>query len=207
MALLGGIKTLLHEQGMTIKGVQKMLREQGVRHVAGLGPQPLDPVDADMAMGEEYGHPGAGHARDARHTGGAPSRGSAPRHPGQGLRPARRALPCRRPRLRRNPRCGLAKWPRQPPSQPRPLPRPRRRARGGACRTCRPNLLAPGLLSAILARDPAALSQRSARLAPVVARLATLRDRLRADVMKGSPCRIPPCPRRRLGLEGRPVGL
>ena len=42
MALLGGIKTLLHEQGMTIKGVQKLLREQGARHVSALGPQPLD---------------------------------------------------------------------------------------------------------------------------------------------------------------------
>ncbi len=40
MALLGGIKILLHEQGMTIKGVQKMLREKGSRHVAALGPQP-----------------------------------------------------------------------------------------------------------------------------------------------------------------------
>ena len=36
MELLGGIKKLLHEDGMTIKGVQKILREQGVRHVAGL---------------------------------------------------------------------------------------------------------------------------------------------------------------------------
>jgi DNA-binding transcriptional MerR regulator len=42
MALLAGIKALLHDQGMTIKGVQKMLREQGVRHVAGLGPQKID---------------------------------------------------------------------------------------------------------------------------------------------------------------------
>lgn len=38
MELLGGIKSLLHEQGMTIKGVQKLLREQGVKHVAALGP-------------------------------------------------------------------------------------------------------------------------------------------------------------------------
>ncbi|MCX7299559.1 MAG: MerR family transcriptional regulator [Rhodobacterales bacterium] len=42
MALLGGIKTLLHEQGMTIKGVQKLLREQGAKHVASLGPQPIN---------------------------------------------------------------------------------------------------------------------------------------------------------------------
>lgn len=38
MRLLGGIKVLLHDEGMTIKGVQKMLREQGVSHVAALSP-------------------------------------------------------------------------------------------------------------------------------------------------------------------------
>ncbi|MBL4927637.1 MerR family transcriptional regulator [Fuscibacter oryzae] len=37
VALLSGIKRLLHEEGMTIRGVQKMLREQGVRHVAEIG--------------------------------------------------------------------------------------------------------------------------------------------------------------------------
>lgn len=36
VALLTGIKRLLHEEGLTIRGVQKILREQGVRHVAGL---------------------------------------------------------------------------------------------------------------------------------------------------------------------------
>ncbi|MEQ3625320.1 MAG: MerR family transcriptional regulator [Celeribacter sp.] len=36
MLLLGGIKRLLHDDGMTIKGVQKMLRERGVREVADL---------------------------------------------------------------------------------------------------------------------------------------------------------------------------
>lgn len=36
MLLLGGIKKLLHDDGMTIKGVQKMLREQGIAHVSGL---------------------------------------------------------------------------------------------------------------------------------------------------------------------------
>ncbi|MCA0919763.1 MerR family transcriptional regulator [Pseudooceanicola nanhaiensis] len=41
MLLLGGIKRLLHEDGMTIKGVQKLLREKGVGHVAALAP-PLD---------------------------------------------------------------------------------------------------------------------------------------------------------------------
>ncbi len=37
VALLAGIRQLLHEEGLTIRGVQKILREQGVRHVAALG--------------------------------------------------------------------------------------------------------------------------------------------------------------------------
>ena len=41
MQLLGGIKRLLHDEGLTIRGVQKLLREEGVRHVAALSP-PLD---------------------------------------------------------------------------------------------------------------------------------------------------------------------
>jgi DNA-binding transcriptional MerR regulator len=35
--LLRGIRTLLYSDGFTIKGVQKLIREQGVRYVAGLG--------------------------------------------------------------------------------------------------------------------------------------------------------------------------
>lgn len=46
MLLLGGIKTLLHSEGMTIKGVQKLLREKGVAHVAAQGPA-LDNGEAD----------------------------------------------------------------------------------------------------------------------------------------------------------------
>ncbi len=37
MELLGGIKQLLHEDGLTIKGTQKLLREKGVKHIATLG--------------------------------------------------------------------------------------------------------------------------------------------------------------------------
>lgn len=36
VALLRGIRELLYEDGLTIKGVQKVLRERGQRHVAGL---------------------------------------------------------------------------------------------------------------------------------------------------------------------------
>jgi DNA-binding transcriptional MerR regulator len=41
MHLLGGIKKLLRDDGMTIKGVQKILREHGVKHVSSMS-QPLD---------------------------------------------------------------------------------------------------------------------------------------------------------------------
>ena len=51
MELLGGIKRLLHEEGMTIKGVQKLLRDRGTQHVAAMSP-PLDdlavPLEAEI---------------------------------------------------------------------------------------------------------------------------------------------------------------
>lgn len=49
MKLLGGIKKLLHDDGMTIKGVQKVLREQGVKHVAELS-QPLGDAADDVII-------------------------------------------------------------------------------------------------------------------------------------------------------------
>ncbi|HSF65302.1 MAG TPA: MerR family transcriptional regulator [Paracoccaceae bacterium] len=51
VALLAGIRRLLHEEGLTIRGVQKILREQGVRHVAGLS------EGAILVMAEEDGRP------------------------------------------------------------------------------------------------------------------------------------------------------
>lgn len=49
VALLAGIKRLLHDDGMTIRGVQKVLREQGVRHVQALSgealPEPAEATD------------------------------------------------------------------------------------------------------------------------------------------------------------------
>ncbi|WP_323767286.1 MerR family transcriptional regulator [Marinovum sp.] len=44
MVLIGGIKKLLHDDGMTIKGVQKILREQGIKHVSALSP----PLEEDL---------------------------------------------------------------------------------------------------------------------------------------------------------------
>ncbi len=50
MLLLGGIKKLLHDDGMTIKGAQKLLREKGIKYVATLSP-PL--VDDDTLAPED----------------------------------------------------------------------------------------------------------------------------------------------------------
>lgn len=52
MALLTGIKHLLHDEGMTIRGVQKVLREQGVRYVASLSGHdvPDETEDAEAAL-------------------------------------------------------------------------------------------------------------------------------------------------------------
>ncbi|WP_254796925.1 MerR family transcriptional regulator [Sulfitobacter albidus] len=51
MQLLGGIKKLLHDDGLTIKGVQKILREQGMAHVSALSPvlDDTDVIDAAPA--------------------------------------------------------------------------------------------------------------------------------------------------------------
>lgn len=62
VALLTGIKRLLHDEGLTIRGVQKMLRDHGVRHVAGLSDESLvpDPLLADdTAEAELVGGPEA----------------------------------------------------------------------------------------------------------------------------------------------------
>ena len=42
MLLLGGIKRLLHHDGLTIKDVQKLLRDKGSKHVAALSSYNLD---------------------------------------------------------------------------------------------------------------------------------------------------------------------
>jgi DNA-binding transcriptional MerR regulator len=52
IALLGGIKVLLHEQGMTIRGVQKLLKEKGPRHVATLSALPWEGETAEKVPEE-----------------------------------------------------------------------------------------------------------------------------------------------------------
>lgn len=50
VALLAGIKRLLHDEGITIRGVQKILRDQGARHVAGLSDDSAELPDLDKSL-------------------------------------------------------------------------------------------------------------------------------------------------------------
>ncbi|WP_051294458.1 MerR family transcriptional regulator [Gemmobacter nectariphilus] len=58
VALLSGIRILLHDQGMTIRGVQKILREQGVRHVCALADPGLE-TEAQEEWTQEASVPAA----------------------------------------------------------------------------------------------------------------------------------------------------
>jgi len=53
IALLDGIRQLLHDDGLTIRGVQKILREQGISSVTAMAP-PFDHPTGDMP-GEDCG--------------------------------------------------------------------------------------------------------------------------------------------------------
>ena len=64
MLLLGGIKHLLHDEGLTIKGAQKAIREHGIKHVAGLS-QPLDDDIDDTDITQELEAKAAEPAQDA----------------------------------------------------------------------------------------------------------------------------------------------
>nr|RDS96486.1 MerR family transcriptional regulator [Cereibacter sphaeroides f. sp. denitrificans] len=83
VALLAGIRRLLHDEGLTIRGVQKILREQGVRHVARLGGQDPGPDDHALdeapfaAVEEEAGEPRGEVVPFARE----PQRAETPRRP------------------------------------------------------------------------------------------------------------------------------
>lgn len=55
IAVLNGVRVLLHGEGLTIKGVQKLHRDQGLAHViaAGLGSNGSAMLDADGARAAE----------------------------------------------------------------------------------------------------------------------------------------------------------
>ncbi len=55
IAVLRGVRRLLHDEGMTIKGVQKLYREQGIRHLAAAGDGGEGPAAPPPSVGGENG--------------------------------------------------------------------------------------------------------------------------------------------------------
>ena len=147
MLLLAGIKTLLHDQGLTIKGAQKLLREKGVKHVQG-----LSPLSVGIETGEDADDD-APAAMDSPRIERAPQPDPAPRD-------AAEAAPMPAPEVKTA----------MPPPTSRPdhfAPPPARQE--------------PRLLALLQTVDRSVVKDRSARIAPMIARLESLRDRLRAD--------------------------
>ena len=79
MQIIGGVKTLLHDQGMTIRGVQKLFREQGIKHVSSFSPMLYGEDEAVEFAAEvdvfEFATTGAEPAPAARSTREATPRG------------------------------------------------------------------------------------------------------------------------------------
>ncbi len=65
IAVLRGVRALLHDEGYTIKGVQKLHKEQGVRRLAGAGDGvPTPSAVAEAAFAPEEAVDIGGEARD-----------------------------------------------------------------------------------------------------------------------------------------------
>ncbi|HUF55434.1 MAG TPA: MerR family transcriptional regulator [Thermohalobaculum sp.] len=86
VALLRGIKALLYDDGLTIKGVQKVLREQGSKAVIARG---ADEGGAEAARALPEDAPERLAALSKRHKARAAERPEAPEAPAQGGAPDR----------------------------------------------------------------------------------------------------------------------
>lgn len=59
VALLRGVRRLLYEQGLTIKGLQKLMRERGAKHISACGETGAAVVIEDADAAESVEHPAA----------------------------------------------------------------------------------------------------------------------------------------------------
>ena len=147
MELLGGLKQLLHEDGMTIKGAQKLLREKGIKHVSGLG-RSVDDLTADAPQtAETVATPEPPKAE-------TPAVAVAQPAPPRPASPIQDALPFDMPDLPAQTRIPL---PPEPPQQV---------------------LQMGGRLIGRITDDPAVIAANAEQIAPLLERLAALRDRL-----------------------------
>lgn len=149
VALLAGIRTLLHDQGVTIRGVQKILRERGVRQVAQIGAAVLSGMPVPhIAVPDEDRSEAADPAGDAVD---APPEAAGPQADAPEAAPAPAAPPPTAPARRPPPdggavihdlfaRFGRESWADPAPTGPPPDEAP---ATGTAAAEARPDALAP----------------------------------------------------------------
>ena len=167
MALLGGIKMLLHEQGMTIKGAQKLLREKGVKYVASIGPSPIGATQVDLvkAVAEPATKnvvpmapvpapevPDAEIVVEDAAEGAEPEVATAAPQPEEAVDP-----------IQAEPEVAA----------PAPIPEP-------DAAPAEPALTEPGFLATTTALPPGALMAKTEAIVPLIARLEAVEARMRA---------------------------
>ena len=127
MALLGGIKVLLHDRGMTIKGVQRILTEDGADAVISHAPEldGYDPLDGADALDGEDGGAADGGAGSGMEDAGEPGADPDPAVHANGADPPEEEVgdssvpSVRRPRIERDGAAGANGVARSPePSAP-----------------------------------------------------------------------------------------
>lgn len=208
MRLLGGIKILLHERGLTIKGVQKLLREDGVASVTALVPdiiaedasgailpmRDVTPVEVAPQPPEISPEPTPEPASEPAPEPDAEPAGAAPVP--SWLRPSEDAAPApadpspAQPGLFQSTAAQAPEAPDETPSEPptddlEVLPDPEAPAPVAIPQSAQTDpadadfAADGGLLSAVLDARPG-LQGRASDLAPLASRLAVLRDGMRA---------------------------
>ena len=159
MQLLGGIKILLHEQGMTIKGAQKLLREQGIKNVMALADDPTapaKPTKVDTAASDPAPAPEVKSAMPPPAV--APTQADAPP-----AKPAATVTAMPPPTPVAASATPVPETTRPEPTLPREPKMPPE----------------PRIFAALRDADDARLRARAAQIAPLVARLQDVRDRMR----------------------------
>lgn len=164
VSLLAGIKTLLHSQGMTIKGAQKLLRENGIKHVQAIGTAAIEgttPVDTreDAPAAPAPAEPTASIADEIAAT--ATEEQKQPTLEISNITAFRRRAPDADP----VPDMGATPVTKTAPALP---PNP-------TMDETRP----PRYFGAINRLDDAAIKAKAAQIVPLLARLETVRDQMR----------------------------
>ena len=174
LSLLAGIKDLLHEQGLTIKGAQKLLRSEGIKHVQALGdavlghaPEPAAEAPAPKTKAKAKAKPAA----------------PAPSQTDMGFDPAPDAANDPAPvAADPAPEAPADVTPAAAAPQPAPvtaMPPPTMRPAGFTEPAAKP-ALGPGPLSALQDADRDVLRDNASQIAPLVARLRQTRARMDA---------------------------